>query len=389
MLTMAGRVIIINSVLNSLPIYFLSIFKIPRWVIKRIDKVRRDFLWHGDIADKHKIKFLNWASVCQTKENGGLDIKNLSHINMALLAKWAWKFYESKEGLWAKFARQIYQYTPVPNVITPNSASPLMRDIHKVMSLFNNFIRFGGNFRDNILFWKHNWMGERLEITFPNLHSFFDSRQNISVNDAFNLEDWTTIFNLPLSTVALAELDELTALWDVWIESNEERIDNIVTWSLQNDGKFSTSSVYTILAGHPKVKVTYSYIWKLRIPPKLRIFVWRLVRNILPTLDQLSNRGCILPNICLLCMADAESVLHLFQECQFASAVFSTLALQGIQTLRTFRHNGDLNLRVRMAASCFWIWKERCARTFRDETSSVQTISESIKADLDFWSRVL
>jgi len=43
-LSIGGRVILINYVLSALPLYYLSFFKIPSWVIKKIDIIRSKFL---------------------------------------------------------------------------------------------------------------------------------------------------------------------------------------------------------------------------------------------------------------------------------------------------------------------------------------------------------
>ncbi|XP_074270821.1 uncharacterized protein LOC141594724 [Silene latifolia] len=46
-LSYAGRVILINAVLNTLHNYWASIFLIPKGVIKRIEAICRNFLWSG------------------------------------------------------------------------------------------------------------------------------------------------------------------------------------------------------------------------------------------------------------------------------------------------------------------------------------------------------
>ena len=46
-ISLGGRVTLINSVLDALPTYMMSIFPIPNGVIQRLDKIRRDFLWKG------------------------------------------------------------------------------------------------------------------------------------------------------------------------------------------------------------------------------------------------------------------------------------------------------------------------------------------------------
>lgn len=45
LLSRAGRLTLIKSVLNSLPIYFMSMFKMPKAVAHRIVKMQRKFFW--------------------------------------------------------------------------------------------------------------------------------------------------------------------------------------------------------------------------------------------------------------------------------------------------------------------------------------------------------
>ena len=46
-LSRGGRLTLIQSVLSSLPIYYLSVFKVPISVINSMEKMMRDFLWEG------------------------------------------------------------------------------------------------------------------------------------------------------------------------------------------------------------------------------------------------------------------------------------------------------------------------------------------------------
>ena len=46
-LSMAGKVTLINSVLTALPIYTLSFFKLPRRIALKLVSLQRNFLWGG------------------------------------------------------------------------------------------------------------------------------------------------------------------------------------------------------------------------------------------------------------------------------------------------------------------------------------------------------
>ena len=96
-----GRITLIKSTLASLPIYHLSLFRMPKIVAKRLEKVQRDFLWGGGSLER-KVHLINWEVVCTQKEKGGLGIWKIDLLNKALLGKWIWRFAFEKDNLWKK-----------------------------------------------------------------------------------------------------------------------------------------------------------------------------------------------------------------------------------------------------------------------------------------------
>jgi len=82
-----GKLTLIRSTLASLPTYYMSLFRIPTSVVNKLEKLRRDFLWEGMEGEK-KLHLVNWKTICMTKEEGGLGIKDLVQVNRTLLGKW-------------------------------------------------------------------------------------------------------------------------------------------------------------------------------------------------------------------------------------------------------------------------------------------------------------
>ena len=62
-----GRLTLIRSTLFSMPIYFVSLFYLPKKVRLRLEKIQRDFLWDGGAFVKrpHLVK---WNLVCLKKK---------------------------------------------------------------------------------------------------------------------------------------------------------------------------------------------------------------------------------------------------------------------------------------------------------------------------------
>jgi hypothetical protein len=69
--SLGGRVVLINAVLNSIPIFFLSYLKMPMKVWKELVKIQRGFLWAG-LSKTSKTCWVKWDVVCRPKKEGGL-----------------------------------------------------------------------------------------------------------------------------------------------------------------------------------------------------------------------------------------------------------------------------------------------------------------------------
>ena len=80
---MAGRITLINVVLTTLPLFYMSFFRAPTAVINRLTAIERQFLWGGNLEGK-KIAWVAWSQVYASTERGGLGIQCL--LKMTSLA---------------------------------------------------------------------------------------------------------------------------------------------------------------------------------------------------------------------------------------------------------------------------------------------------------------
>jgi len=105
-LSYGGRLVLLNSVLSSLPIFMLSFFEIPKGVLKNLDHFRSRFFWQGS-SDKHKYRLAKWDILCRSKDQGGLGILNLQLQNKCLLAKWLVNLLNTN-GIWQSLLTNKY-----------------------------------------------------------------------------------------------------------------------------------------------------------------------------------------------------------------------------------------------------------------------------------------
>ena len=100
LLSRVGRLVLIKAMAAPIADYYMQCHALPIKVYNNIDKKMRDFLW-GSTNEKKKMHMVNWQTVTQPKEIGGMGLFQTRHRNQALLAKLCWHLASEHEALWA------------------------------------------------------------------------------------------------------------------------------------------------------------------------------------------------------------------------------------------------------------------------------------------------
>uniref|UniRef100_A0A2N9H5A8 CCHC-type domain-containing protein n=1 Tax=Fagus sylvatica TaxID=28930 RepID=A0A2N9H5A8_FAGSY len=107
LLSPAGRIVLIQSVISSIPAYYMQNVALPVRICSKLDKLNRDFLW-GSSSKRKKMHMVGWEKVCKPKDKGGLGLYSTKSRNIALLAKLNWRVMEDADALWAKTLQSKY-----------------------------------------------------------------------------------------------------------------------------------------------------------------------------------------------------------------------------------------------------------------------------------------
>ncbi|MFS7900382.1 hypothetical protein Hanom_Chr00s109717g01807231 [Helianthus anomalus] len=106
-LSIGGRVVLIKSVLESLPVYYFSLYKAPVTVFNKLEALIKRFLW-GGTDEVHKVHWVAWSKVTKSKHKGGLGLNKLEDNNNALLLKWLCRYRVERGALWRKVVDSVH-----------------------------------------------------------------------------------------------------------------------------------------------------------------------------------------------------------------------------------------------------------------------------------------
>ncbi|XP_016204774.1 uncharacterized protein LOC107645293 [Arachis ipaensis] len=81
------KLVLIKAVLNSLSVYYLSLYKMPKAVAEKLISLQRRFLW-GKEDGRYGMALVKWEVVQAPKRLGGLGVGDAMLYNTALLFKW-------------------------------------------------------------------------------------------------------------------------------------------------------------------------------------------------------------------------------------------------------------------------------------------------------------
>ncbi|GJS12911.1 RNA-directed DNA polymerase, eukaryota, reverse transcriptase zinc-binding domain protein [Tanacetum coccineum] len=270
-LSIGGRLTLLKSILGSISIYYMSMFRAPIQVINKLESIRSHF-FNGVDHNVSKMSFVNWKNVLASKEKGGLGVSTIRVIHR----------FDGKLG----------------NPHKPSFSSnwiDIVRAIH------------------------------RLKQKSIDLHSIVNKKvKDISV--AEKTAHPSISFSFRREPRSGSELSQMTSL-----QSHLEGIllPNMTdkwVWSLSGDGEFSVSSARKLIDDKTLGMVGSKTNWCKFVPIKVNILSWRVKLNNLPTRLNLSRRGMELLSIFYpSCNMAVESTNHIFFACSMMNDLYKAI----------------------------------------------------------------
>ncbi|WJZ90143.1 hypothetical protein VitviT2T_009309 [Vitis vinifera] len=277
-----GRITLIKSTLASIPIYLLSLIRIPN-----------------------------------LKEEGGLGIRKIDLLNKALLGKWIWRYAYEKDNLWKRVIGVKYGQEGCgwrTKEACGSFGVGVWKEIMKEANWCWESIEFKVGKGTRVMFWTDKWCGNAaLSQIFPQQFTLA-VHKNATINEVWNSSlgqgGWNLRFARDFNDWELDQIRDILNLLRDFKTSPEE---DSVSWKRGEGGHgaFGVKGAYNMLIGSTICVFPNRCIWMDKVPTKVSFFAWEATWGKILTLDRLQRRGWQLPNRCFLCGCEEENVNHI------------------------------------------------------------------------------
>lgn len=159
-------------------------------------------------------------------------------------------------------------------------------------------------------------------------------------------------------------------------------------WMDPATGKFSVSTTYDIAIGEDcsTDAAKWNSIWKIKVPNRVRTFLWLVTHNRIMTNENKVKRGMTESDKCWCCCNTVENEEHVLRHCALAERVwraifpdfsektkvlsFSSWLKEGIKNKGNGRH--PINTTTVFAMTTSWIWRWRNEAIFNNTIKPFQ-----------------
>ncbi|XP_071723825.1 uncharacterized protein [Rutidosis leptorrhynchoides] len=287
-LSNAGKDVLIRAVIQAIPTYSMGCFSIPQAILEEIEKAIRYFWWKGT----NTVRWVNWNIMTTSKRNGGLGIRNLSAFNLAMLAKQGWRILQNPNSLLSRSLKAKYfPFSSFFEANLENNPSLTWRSILKGRdTLFKGGIWRVANGK-SIRIREDSW---HPTVSLSSHHyEAFHGRGIRRISQVLNQErTWNTGL---LRSIVGDQLAPSIPLIPIRATGPD-----LFAWKGTKDNIFSVRSAYYVAVENlNRDPVSFPYpvfwnlIWKLLVPPKIKLFLWRVGHQSLATRDNLRRRGML------------------------------------------------------------------------------------------------
>ena len=297
----------------------------------------------------------------------------------------------------------------------PGLESVWWRDLKKALihspqgQIINSDMRWKVGCGDQTKFWEDKWVCGEMSLAekFPRLYSISLQQQSF-IQQMGSLKDNGWEWNFTLRRLCFDDEIDSAA---VFLNKIQDMIlphqgPDVWEWTANSTGQYTANSAYKVLmegAAAVTQEDCFAKLWSIKVPSKIAIFAWRLIRDRLPTRHKLQRRQVqVADTSCPLCRVEEENAGHLFFHCSKIQPLWweamSWINIKGAAPLTPkMNFNQHMGLQADGVRSnrwqCWWmaltwsIWKTRNSIVFSNGSFNANKLFEDAVFILWTWLR--
>lgn len=302
-LLLAGRMILAQSVLGQICVYWAQLFFIPSAIVNKLNRLMATYIWGGN-KDKTKFHLTKLENITLPKKIGRSGIMNLRLFGMALLCKSLWRVLFGN-SLWSQAIKMKYLgnyeifYWQRNNFKWPSQGSSIWRSFQRILPFFcRNFI-WAFHSGCNILIGVDSIKGIDSVSISPQLLSILHSKGIFfwaQVIEGWKsvVPQWKTCKNLGLDGAMASQWKSVIYhMRSAGFHRSEDR-DQIEWQTKKGNPLVLVRDIYLSLIelhkGTP-LNIFPPSLWKTNCPLKVILFSWLVFHNKNLTWTNLQKRG--------------------------------------------------------------------------------------------------
>nr|GEW05141.1 RNA-directed DNA polymerase, eukaryota, reverse transcriptase zinc-binding domain protein [Tanacetum cinerariifolium]GEW05150.1 RNA-directed DNA polymerase, eukaryota, reverse transcriptase zinc-binding domain protein [Tanacetum cinerariifolium] len=249
-LSIGGRLTLLKSVLGTIPIFHMLIFRVPLNVLHTLESIRRNF-FNGHTVGSNKATWFKWDNVLADKDHGGIGVSRLYAINRSLMMKWVWRFHNQQDSLWVKVIKAIYgddRNVDINRNFGVRSCWSFI--VNELRGFKNQGVDVLGCMRlkvgngDMVSFWNDNRLGiSKAKVLFPRV-LVLENCKEVNLRD--KLIDSSLDRTFCRQVRGGAEQTQYEALMEMARKINLVPMGDRWIWTLQGSGDFTVASIHAI-----------------------------------------------------------------------------------------------------------------------------------------------
>eukprot|EP00253_Pinus_taeda_P025537 PITA_25537 len=331
-LNIASRILLLKSVLQSIPIYPLSIREASKGVCAKITEIFGKFIWGGP-KQQRKWALVSWKNLVKRKEEGGLGLRNPEMLNKSLGAKLWWRWLQGGKDVWKRIWELKYnmpestirklRIEEVPKGSSIWDLASQNRDVVNRYAFWE--IQEGGYDK----FWEDGWQQKgKMEEN----HSLQEIKQKAKMDGQRSKPKGTTCPPVPNFNKEWFENipQEMEKNYTKEVELRRIKTrpgKDILRWGRSMKGTFTVKEACYLSTSRERENETMEWrrIWEGKWWPKITIFAWLVSKGRILTWDKIQKREYYGPSKCTLCSREQENQEHLLNKCPYAGNIWDKI----------------------------------------------------------------